>query len=216
MRNNLPPRDGALVTFVNGRPFLRSNNRVPYRVDQDRALVARWAAIAESDRGQVQTPVGPVEFSAVPLQDQGRTRGVFLAIVFLDPARAELESAIRATGAVGLIVLALGSVLAWRLAAGVVRPISALTDTARTITESDLSRRINVDGDDEIAQLAATFNHMLDRLESAFEGQRRLIDDAGHELRTPLTVVQGHLELLGDDPDEREEVLAIVGTSSTA
>lgn len=65
-------------------------------------------------------------------------------------------------------------------------------------------------GNDEVAQLAARFNDMLDRLEAAFETQRHLVDDAGHELRTPITIVRGHRELLGEDPDERRETMALV------
>jgi signal transduction histidine kinase len=51
---------------------------------------------------------------------------------------------------------------------------------------------------------------MLDRLEHAFEAQRQFVDDAGHELRTPITVIRGHLELLDDDPADRERALALV------
>ncbi|HEU4397147.1 MAG TPA: HAMP domain-containing sensor histidine kinase [Actinomycetota bacterium] len=65
-------------------------------------------------------------------------------------------------------------------------------------------------GRDEVAQLATTFNEMLDRLERAFGSQRQFIDDAGHELRTPLTIVRGHPELLEDDPTERHETLDLV------
>ena len=51
---------------------------------------------------------------------------------------------------------------------------------------------------------------MLDRLETAFGSQRAFVSDAGHELRTPITIVRGHLELLGDDPHERRETVALV------
>jgi signal transduction histidine kinase len=85
-----------------------------------------------------------------------------------------------------------------------------VTSTARSISESDLSRRIPVRGHDEIARLTATFNEMLDRLEAAFETQRHFVDDAGHELKTPITIIRGHLELLEGEPDERRETLALV------
>jgi signal transduction histidine kinase len=51
---------------------------------------------------------------------------------------------------------------------------------------------------------------MLDRLESAFASQRAFVSDAGHELRTPITIIRGHLELLGDDPQERQETIELV------
>ena len=59
-------------------------------------------------------------------------------------------------------------------------------------------------GHDELAGLAVTLNAMLDRLERTLSSQRRFLDDAGHELRTPITIIRGHLELLEDDPEERE------------
>ena len=65
-------------------------------------------------------------------------------------------------------------------------------------------------GHDELAGLAATFNAMLDRLERTMSSQRRFLDDAGHELRTPITIIRGHLELLEDDPEEREATRALL------
>jgi signal transduction histidine kinase len=96
------------------------------------------------------------------------------------------------------------------LAGGVLGPVRAVTATARAISETSLERRIPELGRDEIAQLAATFNDMLDRLERAFEAQREFLDDAGHELRTPLTIVQGQLELLPDGPAERQRTIELV------
>jgi signal transduction histidine kinase len=110
----------------------------------------------------------------------------------------------------GLVLLvALGA--AWISAGRLLRPVRELTESARAITESDLTRRIPVDGDDEIAELARTFNEMLDRLGSAFSSQRAFVDDAGHELRTPITIVRGHLELMdGEDPEDRQRTIALV------
>jgi signal transduction histidine kinase len=96
------------------------------------------------------------------------------------------------------------------IAGRVLDPLRTLRTTAQAITETDLTQRIDVHGNDEIAELGRTFNAMLDRLEAAFASQRAFVSDAGHELRTPITIVRGHLELLGDDPLEREETLALV------
>jgi two-component system, OmpR family, sensor kinase len=121
-----------------------------------------------------------------------------------------VSDALRVAAGVGLAMLLVGSVLAWLLADRVLRPVKTVTDTARSISGGDLSRRIPVSGHDEIGVLAETFNDMLARLEAVFERQQRFVDDAGHELRTPITIVRGHLELLEDDPDERRETLALV------
>jgi two-component system, OmpR family, sensor kinase len=107
-------------------------------------------------------------------------------------------------------VLLIASALAWVVAGRVLAPLRVLDDTARSISATDLTRRIPVSGDDEIAELTRTFNAMVDRLERAFASQRAFVSDASHELRTPITIVRGHLELLGDDPDERRETIALV------
>jgi signal transduction histidine kinase len=210
LERNVPSRNEALITFIDGKPYLRSRQVVPYRLDTDPALVARWAALRRPDGGSVETPAGRVDYQAVPLGRGERTEGVFVAAIFYDRWKEEADDAVWAMSAVGLAFLLLGSLLAWRLAGRVVGPVAALTRTARTISATDLSQRIRAPGRDEVAQLSATFNEMLDRLERAFSTQRQFVDDAGHELRTPLTIIRGHLELLGDDPREQRETLALV------
>ena len=207
---NTPSRSEALLTFVDGEPFLRSRQVVPYRLDRDPELVARWGALTQNERGSVSTPAGRVDYLAVPLRSEERVRGVFVVSVFRELQQGPFDDAITAAIAVGLAVLLIGSLLAWGVAESILRPVRAVTQSAREITETDLTRRIDVRGHDEVAELAVTFNATLDRLESAFTAQRRFLDDAGHELRTPLTIVTGHLELLGDAPEERESTLALV------
>ena len=68
------------------------------------------------------------------------------------------------------------------------RPVKTIAQAAQNISESDLSRRINLRGRDELAELANTFDNMLSRLQIAFDRQRRFVADASHQLRTPLTI----------------------------
>jgi signal transduction histidine kinase len=207
---NVPSRNEALIALVNGRPYRRSRPVVPYQLNRDAELVARWSGVRRTERGQVDTPAGRVDYIAVPLRTNGRTSGTFIAAIFRDRLQGDYDATLRAATAAGLAVLLIGSLLAWRLAGRVVDRVGSLTRTARAISESDLSRRIEVDGRDEVAQLAETFNEMLGRLERAFATQRQFLGDAGHELRTPLTIVSGHLELLPDDPEERREAMALM------
>jgi two-component system, OmpR family, sensor kinase len=210
LERNIPLADEAFLTFAAGEPYLRSRPVVPYRLDQDPEFVARWATLAQAERGRARTPAGRVEFLAVPLRAGYEVNGVFVVAIFTDRQRAEIEGAVAAAGGVGLAVLLIGSLLGWRVAEGVIRPVRSVTNAARSISETDLSRRITVRGDDEVAELAETFNGMLDRLERAFTTQRQFLDDAGHELKTPITIVRGHLELLEDDPVERSQTVALV------
>jgi signal transduction histidine kinase len=212
LERNVPSKNEALITFVDGKPYFRSRQVVPYRLDEDPEFVARVAALSTTLRSSMDTPAGRVEYLAKPLKvsGEGRTLGVFVTATFVEGEEAALESAVRAAALVGLALLLIGSLLASRLADRVVQPMTALAGAARSISETDLSTRIQVSGHDQVAQLASTFNDMLDRLERAFAAQRRFVDDASHELKTPLTIVRGNLELLEDDPDERQRTLAAV------
>ncbi|WBO85382.1 HAMP domain-containing sensor histidine kinase [Hymenobacter yonginensis] len=88
------------------------------------------------------------------------------------------------------------SIGGWFFAGMALRPMQKVVREVDSITVSDLHRRLSqADGYDEIAHLAQRFNQLLDRLETAFAGQRTFVRDASHELRTPLTVLIGELEV---------------------
>lgn len=113
--------------------------------------------------------------------------------------------------ALGLLFV--GSLGVGYLVAGrVLRPIGRITNVARDIQATDLSRRIDMRGpNDELHQLADTFDAMLARLDAAFESQRRFIHEASHELRNPLAVIRTNLEVVLSDPDANADDLREVG-----
>ncbi len=90
----------------------------------------------------------------------------------------------------------------WLLAGRALRPVTAVTRTARRIAHSgDTRQRVEVAvRDDEVGALAETFNEMLDSIDAAAQTQQRFVSDASHELRAPLTAIKGNLDLLRHQP----------------
>ncbi len=124
----------------------------------------------------------------------------------LAPLQDTLEN-LRTQMFLGLpLILALAGLGGYFLADRSLRPIDRITRTAQTISAGQLSRRIGYTGPpDEVGRLAATFDQMLDRLQAAFDRERRFTADASHELRTPLTVLKGHLGVILSRPRTAEE-----------
>ncbi|SDE25327.1 sensor histidine kinase [Glycomyces harbinensis] len=111
--------------------------------------------------------------------------------------RAVLIWSVAALVVVGLLAVVLGFLMASR----VLRPIDAITDTAKRVADRSLHERINLKGPgDELKRLADTFDGMLGRLDRAFEGQRRFVANASHELKTPLAINRTLLEVAAAEP----------------
>lgn len=122
----------------------------------------------------------------VPLRSNGEIRGVVQLAASLADVQAEQErlaSVLRALIPASLLVTVLLSVLLVRLA---LRPVRQVAEVAERIQADRLAQRLPEMGRDEIADLSHTINRSLDRLERAFDAQRRFTADASHELKTPL------------------------------
>lgn len=127
-------------------------------------------------------------FAVIPLVRGDLWLG-YLIVGSPSPLKDQLQRLIVSLLLGGLGTLAVAFIGGVWLADRAMRPVKVITQTARTIGESDLSRRLNITGRDELAELAGTFDAMLARLQMAFDRQRRFVADASHELRTPLTII---------------------------
>ena len=108
--------------------------------------------------------------------------------------------------ACGWAVLTLGVVGGGWLSGRTLRPIAAMSDTAKNISIENLSQRLDLaETDSELGQLARVLNQTFDRLQSAFEHQMRFTADASHELRTPLAVIVSQTELILSKPRSNDE-----------
>jgi two-component system, OmpR family, sensor histidine kinase MprB len=107
--------------------------------------------------------------------------------------------------------IALGMVMGGGVARAALAPVRRFTSgTERIAASGDVSRRMDVEGDDELARLARSFNATLDELEESVEAQRNLVADAGHELRTPIASLRANIQLLEEAdrlPPEEAEAL---------
>lgn len=156
------------------------------RDDDDRELKLQTETLDELGRHRVanqvvQGPGGPLQIAiAVPTAPTERMLNRFLLILC----------------SVGGVVLLGATVAGAFMAKRALAPVESIRASADRITAEKLSQRIPVaNADDELGKLAATFNQMLERLESSFQEMRRFTDDAAHELRTPITVLRSGLEV---------------------
>lgn len=199
LSRQIPSDNEALLAIVGGQVMelkrtANADSTQPWETHTVREVLNSDAA-----SGIFHTPDGErIHWGRIALQtnDGAGPEDYFVVAINTEPDAERIETDIRTIGLVGIGGLALISALAWLIAGQILGPMRQMQAVASQITETDLSLRVPVTGNDEIRAMAETFNDMLDRLEGVYAKQSQFIDDAGHELRTPITVIRGHLELL--------------------
>ncbi|WP_024874528.1 sensor histidine kinase [Saccharomonospora piscinae] len=164
-----------------------------------------WQLVGDSVAAVPQLPPGTLV----------RVDGVDVeASVLADHLREQARERMVAAGVISFVlVVAAAGILAWTLTARVLRPLREITGTARRLSVESMGERIGaVRTRDELAELAHTFDAMLDRLQGAFDAQRHFVANASHELRTPLSVIRTELEVtLADEHADEAELRRMAG-----
>ena len=180
-------------------------------------IVQPWLRTPPSRSIVVSTEIAghPTELVGAPIIAGHNVVGTFIATSDLSAFAKERSREILLSIAEGAIALLAGVLSTFVLLRRLLRKVGRITTTADEIGSGTLDQRLGDQGsNDEVGELARTFDAMLDRVQAAMTAQRRLLSDVSHQLRTPLTVVRGHLEVLGrggaDDPVEVRETLDLV------
>lgn len=108
------------------------------------------------------------------------------------------DNSYEAMALASIIAIALATIIGFIFARNLVSPINAISKTAKSIKEGDLSARTGLTGEDEIARLGETFDAMAQAVEDDRELEHRLTTDVAHELRTPLMAIQATVEAMID------------------
>ncbi|MGC7098886.1 sensor histidine kinase [Amycolatopsis lurida] len=168
-------------------------------------LYLAWSLVGDSVAAVPQLPPGT----------KVRVDGVNVdSTVLAAHLREHARDKVLIAGAVAFCcVVAATAVLAWTLTSRVLRPLREMTSTARRLSVESMGERIGVRGArDELGELGATLDAMLDRLQAAFDTQRRFVANASHELRTPLAVIRTELDVtLADDQADEAELRRMAG-----
>ena len=181
----------------------------------------RLVAALEHAPGGARVPPGTIDGDGAPLRVtmlpvRAGGRALMVAVAHPLVRRRRLLGDVATGFAVGIpVVLLLASGGGWWLARKGLRPVVAMSQQARRMGAATLHERLPVTAsDDELGDLATTFNELLQRLDAAFEQQRRFLADASHELRTPVAIFGGEAQhaLARPDraPDELRAALAVV------
>lgn len=205
IQDSVSGRYESMMAIIDGRAVWESGGERPFDITQPVVQEVALEAAVPGESVFREVSIGQTDLrlmvTSVLLPE---SEGLLVVGIDIGIQRAGLYDSMRTYALVSLGTLALAALAVWFVSGQLLRPLTELREATSAIDTDDLTRRVSVkNADTDVAQLAVTFNQMLDRLQSGFADQRQFLDDAAHELRTPLTILRGNLELIdASDPDD--------------
>lgn len=155
-----------------------------------------------------QPPVDEITVEPIPLQIDGMQIGSLQLTPLVNTQLARSQALYITAVNNGLMMAVSGAavlalLLTWLVTRGILRPVDALTEAVKGMTQGDLGQRVKVTSSDELGELGEAFNVMAGNLARAEQLRRNMVSDVAHELRTPLSNIRGYLEAMQDGVVDR-------------
>ncbi|HEX3317351.1 MAG TPA: ATP-binding protein [Solirubrobacteraceae bacterium] len=210
----LPGDSGSHVIAADGRVTPLSGPDLPraplLTADQRRAVLAGGTVRTTT---HARRDDEPFRILAVRVTRRGRPAALVVGTSF-EGVDAAVDRVVRLMVLAGPALLLVTGLGGWSLARKALRPVAQVTEQAERIEVDHLDARVPVPRTaDEIAHLAVTLNHMLDRLDRGIAQRKRLVADASHELRTPLAVMGAELDVALGDEDLQPEASRVLAST---
>jgi signal transduction histidine kinase len=202
LSRRIPEDDTYLIGILNEDFYRSSPEALPKTLQPESPVMQSLIKIKTAQEGiklQPNTKTGNILYIVKPIHFQEQIIGRLIVAHAVLGEQEEALDTLKIVFWVMIGVFTLSVVVTWFMAGKVLSPLNSIISTAIKITEKNLNERIEVQTSGELAELANSFNAMMNRLEAAFISQRHFMNDVGHELRTPITIIRGHLELIDLD-----------------
>lgn len=166
----------------------------------------------------VPGPTDETRLRATPFTSRGGESGVLVVSQETGPYERSELYALLAAVVLAVLVIGATAVMAWRVTAQALKPVTLMAERASKWSEHDLAHRFALGPPtNELAALGETLDHLLDRVASVIRTEQRLTPELAHELRTPLTAIQGSADLAllrgVEDPAVREDLQQIAASA---
>lgn len=134
-----------------------------------------------------------------------RVLGAVLLHISVDSLKVDYSDLVRYAVFAGIVSLFIGTLLAWIIAQHQSRPLKQINDAVTAFAGGDFKRRVTVKGNDEMSQLAASFNQMAEDISNLDQSRKSFVANVSHELRSPMTCIQGYVQGMIDGTISDEE-----------
>ncbi len=192
-----------------GNQFGMGRNNVRAQAIRD-VLSGQEAAIATSH----PRFSGQIMFIGLPVKSNDKITGAFLITMPLAPVTETTAILKKQLTYISVILLAVSLLISFVISRTLTKPVREITRAAEGLAAGNYEGRIAVQGQDEIAKLAGTFNYMAAGLAKTEQLRKELIANVSHELRTPLSLIRGYAETIrdvsGDNEQKREKQVGII------